>query len=1032
MKNLTKFFLAIAVLFAGFACTTDATEDLGIEVNQSKGTTEITLSLEESRTQLGEKADNTFPLYWSNGDKISVNGVESNTITVGEKVATASFTIPAALEAPYCIAYPAAPVGEVLFAAEQTHADNTTFASGVSTMYGYSEEGLAAEMHHLTGVLKIGVTGSATLTHAQISNANRAPIAGPFAIDFTTGVVTPTKTSKGVISYSFGEGVTLSNTPTYLHVAVPAGTYGELYVTLYDNAGGVMYATITADSSKPLTAGNVREFTNNIVYKAKTGVYIIKDVASLKAFATAAPTLTTDAVIVNDIDMTGETWTTIAAPNYAKTVYGNGFAIKGLTAPFFGQTKASFVGVHLVDVDIKTEGERMVGGLVNYMTNAAAVVKNCSVSGNIVVSTKTALTSYYSIGGIIGTANNPTTEFSNLHNAANITFTGNTKSNMRMGGVAGYSKAALVNCSNTGAITYEGVSGSGPVVIGGVVGQHDGAKAANCVNGSADDDTLGLITVTGTSATNMVIGGVVANASTNCTDVSGSINYGDIHYSGTSGTVKDGTTKIGGVCGGFFADATNLLNASSSEIIVGGTSVDEVYIGGVMSHTTKTLSNSTNLGTVTWEGSYAKNLWIAGVVARCTGASNCVNGSESDATLGTVNANGTNSAGNGPRIAGCVGLGWGTIKNCHNYAAINTGYKGISGVYIGGVIGTNNNDTAVNTIATECTNNGKITTSGEFGLAAHIGGIISSCFNQVTLTNCHNRGDIECTSASTFLNDDVRMGGIICYINKTNATSLTDCSNSGNITFNGNAGKTVCIGGCVGLFYPTDSNADSTLRNGMKNILNSGTLTVAGTITGKNGNVRLGGVVGVYNTVVLNTKFVGGYHKNTGKLIYSADFKDVAGTITIGGYAATKNMGMLAANFTPINEGDIECKVPAVEGQVSYIGGIIGNNSKSIGNSKSFCTISADGYPNVGMATGTPRTEENYATNCCIGGRFAIKDVEDNRISYEDITLENYTNFLYGGQPDWTGTDNYDGCKYISAIDATPLPEDAPAETPEE
>ena len=51
MKNLTKIFLVVAMLFAGFACTTDTTEDLGVG---AEGQTKIVLSLEESRTQLGE------------------------------------------------------------------------------------------------------------------------------------------------------------------------------------------------------------------------------------------------------------------------------------------------------------------------------------------------------------------------------------------------------------------------------------------------------------------------------------------------------------------------------------------------------------------------------------------------------------------------------------------------------------------------------------------------------------------------------------------------------------------------------------------------------------------------------------------------------------------------------------------------------------------------------------------------------------------------------------------------------------------
>ena len=44
-----------------FACVTDTTEDLGIKV-EGQGGVELTLSLEESRTQLGEKVVGIYPL----------------------------------------------------------------------------------------------------------------------------------------------------------------------------------------------------------------------------------------------------------------------------------------------------------------------------------------------------------------------------------------------------------------------------------------------------------------------------------------------------------------------------------------------------------------------------------------------------------------------------------------------------------------------------------------------------------------------------------------------------------------------------------------------------------------------------------------------------------------------------------------------------------------------------------------------------------------------------------------------------------
>ena len=160
-----------------FSCTTDATEDLGVAVD---GQTEFVLSLEQSRTQLGDKAGEVYPLYWSNGDKISVNGVESNALSIDGNSAVATFTVSGVVNTPYCIAYPAANAGEVVFAAEQSYVEGT-FSNGASTMYGYSENGGGLQLNHLTGILKIGVTGNKTLSYAQISNVSRAPIAGALA-----------------------------------------------------------------------------------------------------------------------------------------------------------------------------------------------------------------------------------------------------------------------------------------------------------------------------------------------------------------------------------------------------------------------------------------------------------------------------------------------------------------------------------------------------------------------------------------------------------------------------------------------------------------------------------------------------------------------------------------------------------------------------------------------------------------------------------------------------------------------------------
>ena len=136
MKNLLKIFMTVVAGMMAFSCVTDTTDDLTASVGKGQKTV-ISVSLEKSRTQLGGYNEDAkkYPMYWSAGDKISVNGVESEEAVISEaNAAVASFALNG-VEKPFCIAYPAAPQGQVLFAENQTHTAGT-FGDGVSTMYG--------------------------------------------------------------------------------------------------------------------------------------------------------------------------------------------------------------------------------------------------------------------------------------------------------------------------------------------------------------------------------------------------------------------------------------------------------------------------------------------------------------------------------------------------------------------------------------------------------------------------------------------------------------------------------------------------------------------------------------------------------------------------------------------------------------------------------------------------------------------------------------------------------------------------------
>ena len=91
-KNAILWMLAVVTI--AFSCTTDATHDLGVGPENNGGLTEVTLSLEQSRTQLGEKAGEVYPLLWSEGDQISINGVASTALSASEAgAASATFSV---------------------------------------------------------------------------------------------------------------------------------------------------------------------------------------------------------------------------------------------------------------------------------------------------------------------------------------------------------------------------------------------------------------------------------------------------------------------------------------------------------------------------------------------------------------------------------------------------------------------------------------------------------------------------------------------------------------------------------------------------------------------------------------------------------------------------------------------------------------------------------------------------------------------------------------------------------------------------
>ena len=734
MKNFAKLFVTVAVLAAGIACTTDVTEELGV----AGGQTTLTVSLEESRTQLGEKADGIYPLYWSANDQVSVNGVASNNLSSDEAgAANATFTFAGELAHPYNVIYPASAANEVTFPAAQEYTVGT-FASGVAPMYGYvANAGEAVQMYHLAGALRFDATGEAVLS-SLVVEAERGNLAGTYAIDCSTGALTVKEgTTSNKVTLTFGEGLALGAEATPIYVAVPAGEYGLVTVTLTATSGEKMVAKFDA-SAKAVSAGIVREFAP-FAFTANVSEGEVIEIDSKDALIAFAANPTKSAKVTAAIDMSGAAWTPIE--NYgAFTFDGGNFEIKGLTAPLFGTAAATIKNVKLVDVAIVETKSYAIGEKSAVLSGALAYrllggsVENCYASGSVEV-------------------NNTT------HNATDI--------------IGDY---------------YD-------VCLGGMVGILEGSTMTNCEN----HINLTLTSAwenahtTGFSVKAGAMIGMAANAS----EISSCQNYGSIVCN--LAHAKSKAVHMGALLGGtsaddslvVFKDCTNYGNFSVSE---NASRQNVYYVGGVAGYLNKGIAefkNLTNLGCGEMLGKgNGQEYRIGGLSGAINSiADNLVNGSKDDASKGCIRVYADEAGKNGNvYLAGMAYASAADISNSKNYGKLTIeGYA--ANTYLAGIFGTNSSASIIN-----CENHGTLVHNLTVTAITNIGGILAQGYIAadntrdvpVNITGCKNAGHIVYNVAANAAHTGLRViGGIYGYGNLKNKlipVNIVNCSSSGIMT----------------------------------------------------------------------------------------------------------------------------------------------------------------------------------------------------------------------------------------------------------
>ena len=984
MKNFTRLLMAV-VLFVSYSCVQDTTEDLAPVISESGSgsgevkTLQVTLP-NPSRTTLGEKVDGKYPVYWSEGDVLSVNGRQTSGISISENnKSVAIFDMPSSVSVPYHIVYPYpgedvvadANSGKfpVVFPTNQDYTEGT-FAQGAAPMYAWSNGFNDVTMHHLTTVLRFSIKAKAgesvRLKYISVSTLNSEPISGIFDVycgsadenDEQTGSVTSRDSAISTIFCNFKdeeqqltEFELQSDKESVFYITVPHGKYSGFEVNFVDSDGFMCVKTFAADGEQTLLPGKVREF-ESIEFERSSKMLLIGSDSDMKTFAEMVdngdfdandPDKYDGAVLINDIDMSNvDNWSSIN--NFNCVFEGRDYTIRGLKLPLFGND----VKATISNLNVEAHIEESEYGKVGVIARSLAVggkIFNCSAEGSIKYNNQTLeLTEepdVLNIGGVVGSVyggNVSNSESFVEIKVLNSAKTGETRPYKPcVGGVVGYACAAVdgtlpvvVNNNSRGNVVWDDESNATAVIpfIGGVAGY----VAAGTFTDNINSGTLSIETVMDDLDWGGVIG--VSNVLLKNCENKGSMTINE----------QITTANIGGVVGKLEAHSISNCNNSGNLNFLEGFKIESsCNIGGVVAlaeYGTESISDCDNYGTVKYLGA-------------------CRYTSESE-TQNNANI----------RIGGVVGLAYTkVISNCTNAEGSDLYISGkLAGVNdsnnphrlsaVSGVVGTHCCSDADAKIE-NCSNAGAMKLDFQFCANAPIA--MSACVGCLAtpyIYNCDNnptgKMEIEINGAGGTANvltsrRQFELSAIVGSV--ANNIEIEECDNHGTITYDKASVYQMYIGGIISgssktnfnvaitkctnngeIKTGTDTNVSNLYLGGIlpnatrfnsviiSDCSNSKSIICQGQVLD---NAYIGGIYGNAN-LTNDEKEVNKGNENTGRIVFAENA--VANNLYMGGYCGKYADGyhnVLFDNAGTIDNGvSIECAGTVIEN--AYIGGFAG------------------------------------------------------------------------------------------------------------
>ena len=963
---MKKTILAAFCLMGAIACSNE------LEY-QNDSRTVLTLELPgTTKTVLGDAQDGVRPILWCKGDKISVNGVASQALSIEENVPTASFVFEKELSAPYSIIYPANMVkndGSVItLPSQQKAASGDNIVSGSMPMAGYSttESVMMKQVCGILGIrLKMG-TEANLIRYVEVTALGGEPVCGDFSVDFQNSKLSSEAKDANVIRMEVQKALSTESASSF-NVILPAGVYSAGFqVKVVDEDGRAMVRSIKGN--RELEAGKLMLMPElTFVPNGEEKGVEIATPEDWNSFATAYNAGkypdSQIATITADLDFTSvsaDKFVTLGlrdgakqspdgpAKYFAGTLNGNGKRIMNLMSdvPFI---QAIGTGALVQDVNIDKTcsftpwygGEKQLefGSLIGYCSEGT--VKNCTSAASITVSQCNKVANKFPlyVGGLIG--RNRAASISGCTSSATIVSDATyvtdveAKTDLYIGGFTGYCSnpnGVLEKCTNTGNISVASTALN--IYVGGICARCSAGTVSQCINSGSIETTMARAKKDPCKF--LYLGGLFGVINTD-KDNSPSIVNG---CSNSGAIISRSNVKqlyIGGVAGLLDSPNTTLTDNTSSGNITTTKRLRNLYCGGLFGAVTQAIELNLNgepytgvikIGTI--ESSTVSYLYCGGLIGQTT-ADVKVSGSATwkSSLSYVVNATNDDNIAAESFFGGICGCAYGASINLSGMKsegtiAIDTLKHTISGV--GGIIGGATKGTSIS----DCSNSSKVSvkknnvkTNG--GYSVHVGGIAGRIFGgEVIIKRCTNSARIESRHFNnnpwSSYNGNVA-GGIVGSVgysegNKFPAT-IEECHNSGTV---------YSLRGASG---------------GIAGYVSKGTITGCSFTGGITRSAPGGGIAGVANSSVISECYVKASIKTAGST--NADCGGIVGEAVSSTVDGCRYYGDL---IPPANVST---------------GGIIGKADAA----SSAGVTTACGFG--GTINGTTITEETNLSTCAIG-----------------------------------------------------------------